>query len=307
MNIIVKVNGLSFELCGDPFIGRQSAVKEYLNCHRLYGWERIENLAPDRPEFPLEFGSATHMFLQERRRGLPVADAMRIGLERLVRDFPAALLPTDFEELEKHKELGRSLWPAYEAYWKDEEDFLPLGQEVAGEVEVGSGSGVKLVFRLDRIVSWIGQFWIWDYKTMGKNDDRTFQQFEMDIQPTAYIYGASKVLKHRVAGLVIDGLIKTKQPQFRREQYLRTDAELLEFESEFVEICHEMAWRHARVANGENWKTVFYKNPKHCFGWYRPCKFYALCTNDTPMNRMAYKQREQDYMDDPKLLHEGNQ
>lgn len=306
-NCEVVVNGLRFQISSGEFVGRQSAVKEYMNCHRLYGWERIENLTPDRPAFPLEFGSATHLFLQERRRGMPIADAMKIGLERLVQNFPKAMFPEDVEELERHKELARNLWPAYEAYWSEEEDFLPLGQEVAGEVEVGSGSGVKLVFRLDRIVSWLGQFWIWDYKTMGKNDDRTFRQFEMDLQPTAYIYGASKVLKTRVAGVVIDGLIKTKIPQFRREQYLRTDSELLEFEKEFVEVCTEMAWRHQRVANGEDWKVVFYKNTKHCFGWYRPCQFYELCTHDTPMQRMAFKRRDPDYMDDPKLLKEGNQ
>src|SRR5690606_31706764 len=107
--------------------------------------------------------------------------------------------------------------------------------------------------------------------------------------------------------VVIDGLIKTKIPQFRREQYLRTDAELLEFEKEFVEVCTEMAWRHQRVANGEDWKVVFYKNTKHCFGWYRPCQFYELCTHDTPMQRMAFKRRDPDYMDDPKTVKEGKQ
>jgi hypothetical protein len=161
---------------------------------------------------------------------------------------------------------------------------------------------VFLVFQLDKLVSFLNNLWVVDYKTMGKNDDREFQKFEIDIQPTAYIYGASKVLKQRVAGIIIDGLIKTKTPQYRREQYLRTDAELAEFEREFPEIMREVAWRHKRVLNGEDWKTVFYKNTKHCFTWGRQCDFFLLCQRDSPVMRMQYKQRDPDYMDNPALL-----
>jgi hypothetical protein len=65
---------------------------------------------------------------------------------------------------------------------------------------------------------------------------------------------------------------------------------------------HEVAWRHKRVANGEDWKTVFYKNTKHCFTWGRQCDFFLLCQRDSPVMRMQYRQRDQDYMDDPALL-----
>jgi len=262
----------------------------------------MENLTPDRPSFALEFGSATHIFLQERRRGVPLDQAIKMGQQRLLERFPTPLFPEDEDLLLQHREMALNLWPAYEAHWShDDEQFIPLGQEIKGRVEVGSGSNVFLVFQLDRLVSWVNAFWLWDYKTMAKNDDRTFQKFELDIQPTAYVYGASKVLGQRVAGIVIDGLIKTKTPQFRREHYLRTDAELVEFEQEFVEIMQEIAWRHVRVQNGEPWKTVFFKNTDHCFRYYR-CPFQQLCANDTPIARMAYRQRDVDYMDDPTIL-----
>jgi hypothetical protein len=268
----------------------------------LYGWDRLENLTPDRPSFALEFGSATHLFLQERRRGVPLEQAIQLGQARLTQQFPTPMFPEDQELLLEHRELALRLWPAYEAHWShDDEQFIPLGQEIKGRVEVGSNTGVFLVFQLDRLVSWVNSFWLWDYKTMAKNDDRTFSKFELDIQPTAYVYGATKVLRQRVAGIVIDGLIKTKMPQFRREHYLRTDAELLEFEAEFVEIMQEIAWRHQRVEQGEPWKTVFFKNTDHCFRYYR-CPFQPLCAHDSPMNRMAYRSRTPDYMDNPKIL-----
>jgi len=262
----------------------------------------VEGLVLDRPSMPLEFGSATHLFLQERKRGLSMDDAISRGLARLKANFPKAMYDAELENIQKHVELARNMWPAYEGYWSDDPSpMIPLGQEVKGRVEVGSGTNVWLVFQLDQLSSFLDNFWLVDYKTMARNDDREFLKYEIDMQPTAYIYGASKVLGKRIAGVVIDALIKTKIPQFRRETYLRTDEEILEFEAEFVEICTEIAWRHARRSAGEDWKIVFYRNTKHCFRYYT-CPFYQLCQKDTPMNRMAYRQRDTDYMDDPRVL-----
>lgn len=293
------MNGLTFNLL-DPINGRQSSIKEFMDCHRLYGWSRVEDLTPDRPSFPLEFGSATHVFQQERGRGVPLPEAMAMGIKRLMRDFPPVMFPGEEEQMLEHRELAARMWPLYEQYWQDDLD-IPLGQEVKGRVEVGTGTNVFLVFQLDKLVARHGALWVKDYKTMAKNDDRTWRQFELDIQPTAYVYGATKVLGTRVAGVIIDGLIKTKMPQFRREEYLRTDEQLEEFEAEFVEVMKDIAVRHARVAAGENWKTVFYKNTRHCNRFYQ-CPMFALCQRDTPMARMAYKRREADYMDDPSIL-----
>ena len=297
----VQVDGLTFVMT-DAFTGRQSSIKEYLDCHRLYGWQRVENLTPDRPSWPLEFGSATHSYLLERGRGASGPEATDIGLQRLLRDWPQPMFPGEEEALYEHRELALRLWPAYSAYYaSDDAQMIPLGQEVKGRVEVGTGTNVFLVFQLDKIVNYLNRLWVADYKTMAKNDDRNFLSYEVDMQPTAYVYGASKVLNTRVAGVIIDGLIKTKVPQFRREQYIRSDEELVEFEREFVEVCKEIAWRHTRVSNGENWKTVFFKNTRQCFRYYE-CKFRPLCVKDTPMQRMAYAQRTPDYMDDPSLL-----
>lgn len=227
---------------------------------------------------------------------------MKLGQARLVKEWKnRSLTGDDDEEMLAHQELARSLWPIHEVFWREEaEQQIPLGLEIKGRVEVGKGSGVFLVFQIDQIAQFLQNLWIIDYKTMGKNDDRNFQAYEMDMQPTAYVYGASKILGVRVAGIIIDGLIKTKTPQFRRERFIRTDEQLKEFEDEFVEIGREIAWRHHRVANGENWKTVFYKNTRHCFHWGRACDYLQLCQRDTPVMRMMYKQRDADYMDDPK-------
>lgn len=296
----VEVDGLQLVL-NSEFNGRQSSVQEYVDCHRKYGWRRIENLEPDKPSWALEFGSATHIFLMEQKRGTPLAESIDKGLVRLTSKFPKSMFPGDDELLYEHREMAKNMWPAYTAYYADEDDMTPLGLEIKGRVEVGQGTNVFLVFTIDSLAKQLDQFWIVDHKTMAKNDDRNFEKHAFSMQLTAYTYGASKVLGARIAGAMINGLIKTKSPQFRREFYMRTDAELLEFENEFPEIVREIAWRHARVAAGEDWKTVFYKNTDQCMSYYK-CPFFDLCGHDSEMNRTMFKKREPDYMDDPNIL-----
>lgn len=243
-----------------------------------------------------------HIYLQERARGVSQKDAVRLAEARLFEKMPKAIVPGEEEDAEKHREMLYNMSAAYDTeYENDAERFIPLGNEIKGRVPVGENTGCFLVFKTDKIVNYQNQLWLIDHKTMGKNDDREFEKYEMDFQISAYTYGVSKVLGTRVAGVIIDGLIKTKVPQFRREIYLRSDEELAEWEEEFVEITTEIAARLQRVAAGENWKTVFYKNPKHCFRYSR-CPMRVLCLRDTPVMRLQFKRRAADYMDDPKLL-----
>lgn len=311
MSLSVEIGtDLRFRISEGDITLRQSSEKSYQECHRYYGWERIESLVPNTPEWPLVFGTAAHVFLQERGRGVAVDTALKLAEESMIEacfdpDTNKSLIGLDdMPVLEDYILLLRNLAPGYEKHWGDEsEQFIPLGNEIKGRVAVGPPEAkVFLVFKTDKIVHYQNDLWLIDHKTMGKNDDREFNKYEMDVQPTAYIYGVSKVLGKRVAGIIIDGLIKTKVPQYRREHFLRSDAQLREFELEFVELCHEIAWRLQRVKNGEDWKTVFYKNTGSCFNYGRACRYLPLCKRDTPVMRMNFRKRAADYMDDPKLL-----
>jgi hypothetical protein len=298
---------LRIRITEGEFTLRQSSEKSFQLCKRYYGWERIENLAPVAIQWNLIFGTATHLFLQERGRGVDIPKALAAAEKSLSDAVKGKLVGDDVGLYEEHLFMLRNIAPVYDAYWgaDDAHAFIPLGQEIKGRIPVGDPRHkVFLVFKTDKIVNYLGQLWLIDHKTMRKNDDREFAKYEMDIQPTAYIYGVSKVLGIRVAGIIIDGIIKTKVPQFRRESFLRSDAELKEFEEEFVEMCQEIGWRMKRVQNGENWKTVFYKNTGSCFHWGKACAMLKLCSRDTPVMRMYYEKREPDYMDNPSLLNQ---
>jgi hypothetical protein len=297
----VEVDGVAFNL-------NQSRVQTFLRCHRKYGWQYVEQLVPDRPTYHLSTGTAVHAALAAVKAGKATPEeSVQIALETFKDLLPKRKLPGDDEIIAENEEIIQAMVPAYfEHYKHDPEPWKPIGIEVAGRVEVGEGTGVFLVFRTDALVIWRKMLWLVDHKTAKKLDPRDLMKYEMDIQPTAYAYGITKLFAQqgrnmRVSGVIINVLVKTKVPQFAREQYTRTDDELAEFEREFVEIARDMKTRHLRVQAGENWKDVFYKNTNECFS-YGTCWFRDLCMHDTPTRRLSFRSREADYVDDPKIL-----
>jgi len=207
-------------------------------------------------------------------------------------------MPEEQSELEKAEEIVRTLLPSYVAHWKVRGGlWVPLGIEAAGTVEIGEGTDVFLRFRIDNLVAWERMVWLVDYKTMAKLDPRELLKYEMDLQVTAYTYAASKVLKTRVAGMIVDALVKTKIPQFERETFVRTDEELDEFVRDFVLYAREIESAGSAVEH-------FPKNPKECFR-YGTCPYRELCLRDTEVRRAIYDRRRPDYVDDERLLPTG--
>jgi hypothetical protein len=225
------------------------------------------------------------------------AEAADIAENELRRLTPRALVPGDDADLFDNIELVRRMIVAYHDEYEGKTTWVPIAQETKGCVEVGEGTNAFLVFRTDKLATWFKRLWIVDHKTAGRNDPRDLLKYDMALQFTSYIYGMTKHLKQRVAGVIVDVLVKTKFPQFVRDMKTRTDAELLEFEGEFVEVAREIEWREERVRLGEDFRTVFYKNTDECFR-YGTCPYRELCLEDNPTRRELYNVREDDYVDD---------
>lgn len=276
----------------------QSRVQYFHNCHRKYWWQFEQYLIPDRPKWALDIGKATHVGLALLGAGKPLEDSVSESVKTLEGLMPKRLLPGDLETLEESKEVVERLLRGYAAEWEGKQQWTPIAQETKGIVEVGEATRVFLVFRTDKLALWNSLLWIVDHKTAGRMDLRDLMKYELNLQFSAYPYGVSKLLRRPVAGVIIDVLVKTKIPQFTRDIKTRSAAELEEFEAEFIEVSREIAWRRLRVINGEDPKTVFYKNTDEClrFGecWYRP-----LCLQDNEARRALYKGREPDYVDEP--------
>lgn len=263
---------------------------------------------------PLEVGSATHEGLAHLGAGQPLDVAVEKAQQRFRRDLPKRRLPGDDEEYAKSEELVRTLLIHYVEHWTDQgQMFRPLGQEVAGTVEVGENTGVFLRFKTDKFVHAFNGLWIVDHKTAAKMDLREMMKYQMDLQMTSYIYGAQKLLGTKIQGVIVDFLVKTKVPQFAREVFERTDRELAEFEVNFVRWARHMQRDHFDVASlgreiggpeGLGPWNAFPRDEKECFR-FGTCMFRTLCLNPSNTGlRQEFTKRIPDYVDDERLLRE---
>jgi len=323
----------------EPFFLNQSRHKTYQDCARLYAWQHIANLEPDRPRKVLEIGSAIHKAMVAANIGGGTQAAFTSATDLAEAEFRKGMqclgpqLPGDEAELLDGVGTIRKLLPAYYAHWRAlGQLWKPLGQELAFCVEVGEDTNVFLVGTMDNLVTYMGNLWLADYKTMGRLDMRDFLKYEIDVQLTAYIYGGTKQLSLQakaegrppviIRGAIIDGMVKTDIPQFHREIFTRSVEDLREFELEFCMSAWELAAKHAIVrqdrtaynayhermydlGTSAGWKVVFSKSTQQCFR-YSTCAFRDLCVKDTETRRLAFRTRRPDYVDAAKLKSEGN-
>lgn len=276
----------------------QSRAQLYDNCKRKFYWWDVVGLEPDRPRWALDIGTSTHLGLALLGSGVDIDTAVAQSTAKLESLMPKRLMPGDAEDLEDAKNTVARLLRGYAAEYDGKRQWIPVAQETKGYVEVGENTFVILVFRTDKLATWMSRLWIVDHKTAGKLDLRDLLKYEMSMQFSAYSYGVTKLLKQRVAGVIVDILVKTKEPKFMRDLKTRSDEELLSFEAEFVERAKEITWRKQRVAEGEDPMTVFYKNTDECFR-YGTCPYRDLCMKDTPVRRALFRQRTADYVDSP--------
>lgn len=298
-----------------PFFINQSRWKAYQDCDRYYAWQYLIGLQPATPRKALAFGTAVHHAMEHAHGAGASEEAFKEGIEIALATFrnemkqplTGGLIESNEKEVNDGLRMLPKLIRAYYEHYKSLGAlWKPLGTELEVNVEVGEGTNVYLVGRIDNLVTYMKGIWLSDYKTMSRLDMRDFLKYQIDVQLTAYIYGGTKQLSLDAAkrgeppvlirGAIIDGLVKTDPPQFHRELYTRTIDDLREFEKEFVEKAREIAFKHLRVENGEDWKVVFPKNTSHCFV-YGTCPFRDLCVKDTEARRAAYVQRKPDYVD----------
>lgn len=290
------------EFEGETLTLNQSRIVQANNCKRKYYWTFELNLVPDKPQWALDVGKAAHEGLAALNDGRVEAVVYQAASDSFDKSMKLVkFMPGEKDLAAEHKAGMLNLLRAYIAHYEGIDDWVVLKPEVQGRVEVGEGTGCFLIFRTDAIVTWRQRLFLLEHKTMAQNRLDNWLKYQMDYQITSYIYAITKLLGVRVAGVIVNGLVKTKIPQFKRDMYTRTDEQLVEWEFETVEQIREIMWRKKRVANGENFKMVWYKNTSQCFQ-YGQCPYRQLCLHDTPTTRAGYARRPTDYVDNPALL-----
>jgi hypothetical protein len=300
----VRESYAMIEFAGETLTLNQSRIVQHNNCKRKYYWTFELNLVPDKPMWALDVGKAAHeglAALNDGRDRKQIMEATAVSWAKSMKGIK--FMPGEREMAAEHFTKLVTMLDAYIQHYEGVDDWVVLKPEVQGRVEVGEGTGCFLIFRTDAIVTWRQRLFLLEHKTMAQNRMDNFLKYQLDYQITAYIYAITKLLNVRVAGVILNALIKTTVPQFKRDMFTRTDADLVEWELETIEQIREIMWRKRRVANGENPKMVFYKNTSECFR-YGQCPYRQLCLHDTEVARKSYAKRPTDYVDDPSLLEE---
>ena len=154
----------------------------------------------------------------------------------------------------------------------------------------------RLKGRADGLISWKGMIWVIERKTSGLSGEFFWTQWQLASQPTGYIYGTWKGAGIRPNGFILEKTTKPRKnaaDQFHitieREPYLRSDADLLEFESDISQIARD--YERAYV------EDAWYKNTASCTNWNRKCYFHDQCKRNQEVVPGEFRQREKDYVD----------
>lgn len=154
----------------------------------------------------------------------------------------------------------------------------------------------RLKGRADGLIAWKGMVWIIERKTSALAGEFFWTQWQLGAQPTGYIYGAWKGAGIRPNGFILEKTTKPRKNSkdpfhivIEREPFLRSDADLLEFERDISQIATD----YERAYTEQAW----YKNTASCTNWNRKCYYHDLCKRNQEQMPGEFRPRRKDYVD----------
>jgi hypothetical protein len=154
--------------------------------------------------------------------------------------------------------------------------------------------------KTDAVLSWNSMIWIMERKTSGMKQNIFWDQWYLSHQLSAYVYGVRKSTGLPVNGVILEKMPKPARNQDpfsfnyspEREPYLRSEADLDEFEQEISAIAFDYE-NAAKVG-----KPAFYRNPQACVDYNRRCDYWETCKRHGEVQPGEYRQREPDYVEE---------
>lgn len=170
----------------------------------------------------------------------------------------------------------------------------------------------RLVGKTDAVVRWKGNLWLLEHKTSAIKGAQFWDQWEIEIQPTTYIYGIWKALGIRPRGFVVDMIYKPSENQiatwnakrvgsavrpltdymtYERQAFMRTEEDLTAVEAQYIDLCNE--WEE-RILHG---RFGMHNVQGICKLYNRKCDYWMACiTHDDTHELAALGTRKPDYV-----------
>jgi hypothetical protein len=287
-------------LAAVPFKKRRKNVLRVINqgrlveaekCPRRFYYRYQKNLRPKQESLVLRCGTAMHEGLRAHYSGGDPVGAFERSMDLY------SPLPGTEGELAEARTLWRERLIAYGAEYPQE----PFDVIAAPEQEIVAplgNSGISLGMRLDLIVRRHadGLPWVVDHKTTSRTGTSYWPQYFVDLQGSAYVYGAQHFLGEKVGGWIINAIKSTKGGWFERNAFVRTDEQLRSFERQVVARVKRLDEAVMAVqADDNNLDSEFPQYTHECHG-FGTCAFLSLCQGG-PAALPIYGKREPDYID----------
>lgn len=156
--------------------------------------------------------------------------------------------------------------------------------------------------KCDGIIEKQGKIWLLETKTAGMTGAPFYDRFYLDMQPTAYIWGASKALGIRINGFILNVIKKPNKnykgsledffsrDPFEQEAYFRSDEDLARFEVQAKLLFDERERAHR--------DNIIYMNNQSCVKYNRRCQFFDLCQRHGEQLEGEFLSRPIDYVEE---------
>lgn len=193
-------------------IGRpidNTALSAYMRCPSEYEKSMVQHRRTDRISAALGYGGTWHKGLETHYK------AAKCTQDDLI-DQVTLAMSEDWEDHgieEEHRTLARLILE-YKKYlrqhglpWMEESKTIGWPEspfvELNGEIAI-PGARHPYAFKIDRVYTSQGQYFIEDHKTTSRFDKNFFRQFELDNQMMGYAYVAQLLTGKPIAGVRIN-------------------------------------------------------------------------------------------------------
>lgn len=267
-------------LDGEQIVWDVSSLKKFQKCPRRYYLTQIEGWRPKIRDVAPNWGTAVHdsleLYDKLRLDGMEYEEAVMQTVEYMLSNPWYLQNPEIGEEASDNR---RTLWTAiraivwYTTQYRDDvlkTATMPNGDaalEIRFELPV-EGTKYRLSGRIDKIVWKDNDLFLLDRKTTKSTlSSWYFNDFETDIQMTAYLW-AAKQMGVDASGFLIEGIQAAVDfNRIQRASILKSDAQIEEFEKELRLTMQEAENCH---------KEGFWRTGAGCAG-YAGCDMHGIC------------------------------
>lgn len=275
-------------------------IQTYKNCPRLYFWQYVRGYQPKVLQEALFEGTLVHEGIDKILHGKieDVLTSIKVIYEKQLLGASVE----DIETIDYSYTRAKAYLHAYGIHYaEDINKYNILHIEDRLDVPIGfhvfyiKPDAVLQDKSTDEIV-------LMEHKTAGSITASYLERLALDTQITSYVYALSKHSK-RPNRIIYDVIRKTKSKRkkdetwdqfeerlvqtfvdkpdevFYREDLLRDDISLLDFEDQLASIFKDISCKTS--------KSQFYQNTSKCTDW-AGCKFLPLCVYGEDNAKGAY-------------------